>query len=241
MLHATLLADHPQLIHGFTTRSDGNLAFHVGDNPDDVDRRHTALAQQLGYSKEALTHMKQIHSDIICQVDAAHNYHTPPTCDALMTDRPGHPLMVMVADCTPILLFDPKRRVIAAVHAGRAGAFENIAGKTVAKMHDNYGCHSDDIITVLGPAIRACCYEVGEEIRAQADALGYGAAIQQRHERLYLDIHQILVHQLSAAGIRPQHIETLEHCTACESERFFSYRAEQGKTGRLAGIIMLKE
>jgi hypothetical protein len=239
LLHSSLLAAFPALLHGFTERSHGNIAFHVGDDADAVQLRQKELSEALGYDLDRLVHMRQIHSDRIVSVDASCRYAAPPECDAVITDSSDTPLMVMVADCTPLLLFEPKRRVIAAVHAGRAGAFENIVGKTVAAMQRDFACDVKQLRVVLGPSIGVCCYEVGDLINEEARDKGFGYAMQNIEGRHCLNVNAILLRQLKDAGV--EHIEVMPYCTSCEKERFFSYRAEAGRTGRLAGIIMLKE
>ncbi|MEA2090905.1 MAG: laccase domain-containing protein, partial [Campylobacterota bacterium] len=116
-----LLNNFSNLTHAFTTRESGNLAFHVDDNPKNVQRNHELLASKLNYEKRRLVHMKQIHSDIVHLVDANDNFGNPPTCDALITDKKNIPIMVMVADCSPILFYNDKQKVIAVAHAGRQG------------------------------------------------------------------------------------------------------------------------
>lgn len=249
MITSKLLADEAGLLHAFTERQGGgsalsyaslNLAYHVGDNAAAVDANHALLAEQLGYTRERLVHMRQVHSDRIVRCTPEMGFESRPECDALMTDIEGQPLMVMVADCTPVLLFDPRRRAVAAVHAGRAGALKNIIGKTVTAMHDAYGSDPTDLLAVLGPSIGRCCYEIGPEVAAEVEAAGCGTALSLRDGRRYLDVNRILLQQLETAGLPAGHIDNTGSCTACRSDRFFSYRAEGGTTGRQAGIIMLK-
>ncbi len=248
MIRSSLL-DLPGLVHAFTDRTGGigtppydtcNLALHVGDDPAVVLENHRRLAKRLGYDPALAVHMRQIHSDRIVRCDARMDFHTRPECDALITDLPGRPLIVMAADCTPVLLYDPRRRAAAAVHAGRAGAFSNIVGKTVQAMQRAFGSDPADLLAALGPAIKACCYAVGNTQADEARTLGYGFALHRLGEQAFLDIEAILRFQLRRAGVRAERTDVLPHCTACEHDRFFSYRAEGGTTGRQAGIIMLR-
>lgn len=248
MIHAALLADAPDLIHAFTNRRGGgsrapfaamNLAFHVGDTRATVDANHALLADALGYTQAKLVHMRQIHSDTIVSCTPDMGFDRPPQCDALISDVPNQPLMVMAADCTPLLLFDPLTPAIAAVHAGRAGAFKNITGKTVHAMAQAYGTRPETLIAVLGPSICPACYEVNATIAAEADARGYRAAIIDVSGRICLDVNAIITAQLLAAGVAAQHIEHTGPCTACTPDAHFSYRTQRGNTGRQAGVIML--
>lgn len=249
MIVSGVLQRYEAITHAFTDRSGGistapydtfNLAYHVGDVPADVDRNHALLAERMGYDDSRLVHMRQIHSDkiVICTLEM--DFKSRPECDALITDIPGQPLMVMSADCTPVLLFDPMRRAIAAIHAGRAGALKNIVGKSIAVMQERFGCKPADILAVLGPSIHACCYEVGVEVAQEVEGAGFAKALHIQNERHYLDVNAILQIQLHAAGILPTHTEVIALCTACHSDKLFSHRAHQGQTGRQAAVIMLK-
>ncbi len=245
------LQDFPQLIHAFTTRHGGvskapfdthNLAFHVGDDANLVRENHALLAKELGYDLEKLVHMRQIHSDIIVTVDPEReNFDNPPECDALITDRPGIPLMVMTADCTPVLFFDPVQEVIAVAHAGRAGAIKGIVPKTIEKMCSAFGSRKEEIVVVLGPSIGGCCYEVGETIGQELLKSPDAFAVIQREGKYFLEVNAIIHNQLNEIGIPKEHVDDLNICNACENETYFSYRADRQSTGRIAGVIMLKK
>lgn len=229
------LSHFKNVLHAFTTKESGNLAFHVGDDPQIVQINHELLGVALGYEKEKLVYMKQIHSDLV-HVVTDEDFSTPPTCDALITNKKALPLMVMVADCSPVLLYDARQKVVAAVHAGRAGAFQNILKNTLALMAQEFGSKADNIYATIGASIGVCCYEVGVEIDKEAKALGLEYAMQKREKRFYLDVNAILKEQLLECGVA--NIEMLELCTCCKKEELFSYRAEM-QTGRFAGVIML--
>ncbi|MBN2781845.1 MAG: laccase domain-containing protein, partial [Campylobacterales bacterium] len=180
------------IIFSFTTKNDGNLAFHVGDDEHSVDANHEKLAQKLGYDKNSLVHMKQIHSNIVHVVDENDNYKNPPTCDALITDKINTPLMVMVADCTPIIFYDATKKVIAVAHAGRQGAFKNIVKNVIDRFKDLYKSKPEDISVKLGTAICCDCYEVGSEIYDEAMILNLDYGLKKQNGRYYLDITKIL-------------------------------------------------
>ncbi|MBE0514653.1 peptidoglycan editing factor PgeF [Sulfurimonas sp.] len=226
------------LLHAFTTKESGNLAFHVGDGEINVQKNHELLATELGYEKKSLVHMRQIHSDIV-HVVTNEDFKTPPTCDALVTNKLNTPLMVMVADCSPILFYDDKKRVIAAAHAGRAGAFQNIVKNVIEKMQTEFGSDAKDIYVSVGASIGVCCYEVGGEIYEETKEKGLEYAMQKREGRFYLDVGKILQKQLLSCGIKKENIEFSNECSCCNTQRYFSYRAE-AKTGRFAGVIQLK-
>ncbi|MDF1875581.1 peptidoglycan editing factor PgeF [Sulfurimonas sp. SAG-AH-194-I05] len=236
--HSKLLNSLTGLTHAFTTKYSGNLAFHVGDNPLTVEANHERLAQKLQYKKETLIHMEQIHSCDVSIVTKEDNFHMPRTCDALVTNKKNTPLMVMVADCSPILFYDKINKVIAVAHAGRQGAFKNIVHNTIFKMTHNFNTKAENILVSVGASIGVCCYEVGEEIYKEAMELRLGFCIEKREDSYYLNIHKILKKQLLACGILSTHIDISHECTKCNSNIYYSYRAKQ-KTGRFAGIIFL--
>jgi YfiH family protein len=233
------LLDDASLTHAFTCKNSGNLAFHVGDKEERVIINHQNLAHNLSYSHETLIHMKQIHSTKVLHVNSTHDFHHPPTCDAIITDKIETPLMVMVADCTPILLYDATSHAIAAIHAGRAGAFGNIINSTITLMKEKFQTKCDTLIAVLGPSICQKCYEVNKEIYNKARDLGYQNSVLKKADRYFLHVNQILEKQLLECGVKKKHIEVIWHCTSCENNKLFSYRADGTATGRQAGVIML--
>lgn len=243
-----LLSSFSDVTACFTTRHGGvskppytsaNLAFHVGDDPSDVLENHNRLAQIIGFERNTLIHMRQIHSDHIVVVDETLDFNSPPECDALITDQQDTPLMVMSADCTPILLYDPIGRVIGAVHAGRAGALSAILPKTIERMAQTYGTRIQNVRISMGPSIHGCCYEINPQIATEVEAKGYKEALREEKEKLFLDVNTVLLQQLHTMGISPHHIEVINECTACESNTYFSYRADRQHTGRIAGVIVL--
>ncbi|MGZ8547371.1 MAG: peptidoglycan editing factor PgeF [Sulfuricurvum sp.] len=246
---------HPYLLRSqsllacFTTRHGGtshapydsnNLAFHVGDNPDDVLQNHNLLANLMGYNRDVLVYMRQIHSDKIIIVDATHSFNTPLECDALITNYLDVPIMVMSADCTPVLIYDRHNRAIGAVHAGRAGALNEILPKTLHAMGKEYGTTANEVIVILGPSIHGCCYEINESIAHEVFTKGYADSLHKEDQRVFLDVNTILLCQLETLGIKKENIEVSDACTSCNNDTYFSYRADAQRTGRIAGIIMLK-
>lgn len=247
ILFPSLFTPFSDLTAAFTTRHGGisktpyenaNLAFHVGDNPEDVVKNHDLLASKLDYDRYSLIHMRQIHSDKIVRVDHTLTFDTPPECDALITNQPNTPLMVMSADCTGILIYDPIQKAIGSVHAGRAGALNAILPKTVQTMKEAFGTRIENLHVVLGPSIGGCCYEINETIAAECEEKGYSLALRREREKVFLDVNTILLEQLKSLKIT--NIEVSDHCTACRKDEYFSYRGDAQHTGRIAGVIILR-
>jgi len=239
IIQSNLLNQFANLTQGFTTKNSGNLAFHVGDDKIKVIQNHEELAKELGYSMESLVHMKQLHKTEVQVINDSHNFYTPPRCDALITNKRNTPLMVMVADCSPILFYDAKKEVIAVAHAGRAGAFGNIISSTLKSFRQNFNSKPEDIFVSVGVSIKSCCYKVGEEIVEEAKELNLEYAIIKGDNSYFLDISAILKKQLKNENIPQNNIEFSDECNCCNDDKYFSYRAQKN-TGRFAGIINLK-
>lgn len=237
--HSNLLNSLTNLTHAFTTKDIGNIAFHVNDTIQNVNDKHIKLSKILDYNHNSLVYMKQIHSSTVHIVTDNDNFSNPHECDALITNKKNTPLMVMVADCSPILFYDARKKVIAVAHAGRQGAFKNIVHHTLESMKKNFHSSSEDIYVSIGPSIKSCCYEVGSEIYDEACQFNLDYALKNKNNHYYLDISKILKSQLLASNIKEVNIEISSECTCCKHDTYFSYRADV-KTGRFCGLIMLK-
>lgn len=217
--------------HGFTLRTG---AFGARDNGRDGDRLRSAL----GLSRIAF--MRQVHGNDVASLDGAHSDAPMPTCDAIVTDRPGIGLTVQTADCVPLLLWDEKSNAIAAIHAGWRGTLARVTSRTVAALASRFGTDPREIHAALGPAIRVCCFEVGDEVVAAFEGSGRDVDAISRpgiRGRRHLDLVEDNRTQLSEAGISPGRIYDSGRCSHCEVERFYSYRREGPGVGRTMGVI----
>lgn len=173
-----------------------------------------------------------------------------PAGDALLTNQPGILLSVRVADCVPILVADPRRRAIAAVHAGWRGSLERIVEKAVGEMHRVFESDPADLLAAIGPSIRACCYEVGPEVvdafRSRFEASEeFFEARPPGHDldctlAGHLDLVAVARHQLRSAELRASNIHVAQFCTACRTDLFYSHRKECGHTGRMTAVIGMR-
>jgi purine-nucleoside/S-methyl-5'-thioadenosine phosphorylase / adenosine deaminase len=150
--------------------------------------------------------------------------------DALLENSPGSVVAVKTADCIPILLADPGRRAVAAVHAGWRGTAAGIAKHAVEAMRGRFGTVPGDIEAAIGPGIGECCYEVGPEVAARFGGQG----------RAHLDLPGINSRQLIEAGVTPQRIYASNLCTMCHPEDFHSFRRDKESAGRLYSFIGLR-
>ena len=216
----------------FSDKTDGNLAYHVGDIKENVDKNRQKLALKYDYKDENLCYMNQIHSANVVVVDENSPKYID-NCDALITKTKNLPLMVMVADCIPILMFDEVKGVIAAIHAGRNSTFLKISEITSKKMIENFSCKTENIKVIMGPSIQKCCYEVNDELKNIVEkSFGKEFVIGNN-----IDLQGINKKLLENLGIK--NIEISSICTKCSNKPFFSYRKEKN-TGRFAGVITFK-
>jgi len=170
--------------------------------------------------------VKQIHSNLVLLADRP---GTIGEGDALVTDLPRLAISIRTADCYPILLADSKKRAVAAIHAGWRGTAAQIVRKTLEKMESEFGTSPGDIYAAIGPGIGVCCYEVGADVSCRFGLEG----------KTHLDLASENRKQLEAAGVPLQNIEALGVCTFCDAERFFSYRREKDKAGRMTSFIRI--
>lgn len=230
----------PSARHGIFTRRGGNsrgpfrglnLARSVGDDETAVAANRSAVAEAMGFGR--LRFVRQVHGTEIRIVDDGPD-DPPPVADALVTDRPGHWLTVLVADCQPVLLHEPDRGVVAAIHSGWRGSVGNIVGKTVRTLAEVYGADPALIRAGIGPSLGPCCAEFVHYRRELPEPLW-----EYKDERSRFDFWRLSRDQLRAEGVADRHIETSGLCTRCRTDLFFSYRGEK-TTGRFAAAIGLR-
>jgi YfiH family protein len=158
--------------------------------------------------------------------------------DAVITDRKGVLIGVQVADCVPVLLLDSRRFIAGAVHAGWRGTASGILKKTVEKMGEQFSSSPDDIRVAIGPSIRGCCYEVGDDVASAVEEVtGEGSYHVLRGGRSFIDLSSANMMQAISSGIPGGNIWKAMECTRCSPDRFYSYRHARGATGRQGGFI----
>lgn len=239
---------------GFTTRNGGisrppynslNLGYNTEDAPHNVEGNRSNLTRAFDLHPHQLLTVKQVHGNDILIVDQPNydlSHFLTVTSDAIVTNQPGFMFGVLVADCFPVLLYEPSRQVGAAVHVGWRGAANCLLGKTVEAMRTNFGCHAEKLLAAVGPGIAAHHYEVDRTVR-DAFRQGSGHWDQIAREttlgKWQLDLQRSCLLQLEDLGIQPSHVSVVEECTCCHRELFFSHRRDKGVTGRQLGFMIL--
>jgi polyphenol oxidase len=293
ILEAPAFARFNWLVHGFSTRPGGaselkplrdgedtyekvlNLGFTDWDTRERVRDNREKFFRAIDASKMRVVALRQIHSDIVHVVGSANespggssSRDPAPQGDALITREPGVLLVVQTADCVPILLADPKRRSIAAIHSGWRGTVRRIAAKALGRMQMDFGTKPEDVVAALGPGIGQSCYEVGTEVAAEFQAQFRNArdwfegpfdrladsdndpnwlpwltmkppGHQPPPPRVQLDLIAANRAILEAAGIPARNISSSGLCTACRTDLFFSFRKER-TTGRMMAAIGIR-
>ena len=247
-LQFSTLSAIPNLHHAITTRGGGfstgefaslNLAFHVGDDAASVRRNRRALAAELGFDLAKLVAAQQVHGAhcaVVQATDAGRGAldwpSALPATDALITRETGVPLLILVADCAPILLVEPHAKILALVHAGWRGAVAGVAAIAVRRMSE-LGADVGQIRAGIGPCLCAENLEVGSEVAALVENK---AALQPHGEKHLLDLRALIQTDLRNAGVLAANIETRAECPKRQGETFFSHRGQNGRAGRF-GIV----
>ncbi len=240
IISSELLSRFHTLRFGMSTRQGGvspeplgmNLSFRVGDESVHVVENRRRFFGALGFDPAHLAIPSQCHSSNLRSINRPGEYES---CDGLVTMETNLPLVITVADCLPVVLFDPKAGVLGHVHAGWRGSAGRIVEKAVAMMSDEFGASPDTMVAYLGPSAGVCCYEVGPEV---ADAF-LPSQCEVRNEKIYLNLKKGNTDQLLNSGLRSENIDIAPDCTICSPELFHSYRRDREKSGRMMAVVSL--
>lgn len=219
-----------------------NLGGTVGDDPDNVhENRRRALAA-LGCDPQSIYDVWQVHGIDVAIAEAPRPSEAPYfQADIILTDKPGVTLMMRFADCVPVLLHDPVRKVVGIAHAGWMGTVRGNVRAAVEAMKFRFGSRPKDIRAGIGPSIGPDHYQVGPDVVAQVRQT-FGSdeedVLAEHNGSMFFDLWLANQKTLELAGVRQ--IEVAGLCTACHTEDWYSHRAEKGRTGRFGAIISLK-
>ena len=244
---------------GFSTRWGGisqpgyaslNLGLHVNDDESSVLENRKRYLAAFGIDLDKVVCGQQVHGNQVRKVGRSHRsrgaFHLVdaiPDCDAMITNIPEVYLLSFYADCVPLFYYDPANRAIGTAHCGWKGTLGGIATQTLAAMQSEFGTSPDTVQIFIGPGIGPCCFEIKVDLASQVD------------ENL-ADLHDIITpiegdvykwdlpdtnrQLLVKEGVNPAHITMCELCTSCRTDLFYSYRKENGETGRMGALIGLR-
>ncbi len=224
-----------------------NLGYNRGDTVENVNQNFKTVADVLDCKLEDFVLSSQIHKDDIVAVDLSHkgvgiSKKGFESADALITNQKGVALVIVTADCVPILFCDTEKKVIAAAHAGWRGTVLNIASKVVSKMVKDYSCNVKDIHCAIGPCIGKCHFEIGSDV---ADVLKENESCKNfvfpMGEKFTADLTAINNYQLINSGILHENIQCSNECTVCKSDKYFSHRVMGSKRGTNASFVIMTE
>ena len=233
--------------HAFLTRQRGvssspyhslNLSDYNGDRKESVSKNRNRVATTFGFDPSDLILLNQMHQDQILLLEKSTSpLPSPLEYDALITNYPNTYLGILTADCLPIFVVDTKKKVVAAIHAGRQGTGLQIVTKVLIKMEKEFGCSLSDFLIALGPSIGPSCYEIDEKFFLPE---WESFSIPRGGGKWMVDLAQINIDQIKREGIKEEQIFWINLCTHCHTDLFFSYRKE-GRTGRQLSFIGIVE
>ncbi len=244
------LTPYGEIVHGITARHGGvstgawsslNLTKGNGDDPAHVEDNLCRVAAAFGTERGHLVSPNQRHTANAARVRAEDRGRILTNTDTLLTDESDVPILLRYADCTPVLLYDPRHHAFAVVHSGWRGTVSGAVPAAIAAMTEAFGTEPGELVAGIGPAIGPCCYEVGDEVvDAVRSTFQKPEALLPRNgsTRRHFDLWSANRQWLFDAGVRQ--IEVAEICTACHMDEFFSYRGGKGRTGHFGAFMMLR-
>ncbi len=211
---------YPWLVHGFSTRSTGDFL----DWPSDE-----VITQAFGGGNATAT-LRQIHSGRVVRADSGWG-NERPEADAVVTAQAGVLTGVRTADCVPVLLVDPVRKAVAAVHVGWRGAVAGVLENSLDQLSEHFGSRSADLEAATGPAIGSCCFEVGPEVASQFPT----EFVSAKKPRPHIDLSEYVRALLIDRGV--SNVTRVAECTMCHPDRYYSYRGQGAATGRMISVV----
>jgi hypothetical protein len=241
----------PGLCHGFSTRHGGageppsapfNLGFVSWDPRERVEENRRRFLGALGLEGASLCTLAQVHSDRVHIIEESGlRRNERPEADALAAVARRTALAVQAADCFPVLVLDPARAAIAAIHAGWRGTVAHIVRKSVEVLAQRFGADPESLVAAIGPGIRACCFEVGSEVveafAREFPGSGIAGPRPGVRDKSRVDLPRAIALELQSVGLAAANVHDLAVCTRCTPEEFFSYRGERSRSGRQMGVI----
>lgn len=245
------LFDKHNLTHGVFMRRGGcspkpwkslNLATSAGDSRESVIENRQTITKTLSLKPNSIYDVWQVHSNKVISTDQPRGLDTPHLkADAIITNNPNVTLMMLFADCVPVMFYDPENSVAAIAHAGWQGTVNGVVSETVKTMHKEYRTDPVNLLVGIGPSICVDHYEIGQEVEkvVERSFVETNGIIKRNSGKVYLDLqnaNKILLQRLGIKNILNSGI-----CTACNTVDWFSHRAENGRTGRFAVVMTVSK
>ena len=206
-------------------------------NLDDINRVFKDV-----FTLKNLSKNKQIHSNIVNKVDSK-NIGQIIDGDAIITNEKNVPLLILTADCVPVVLVDTENKAVGLAHAGWRGTYGKICAETLQNMEESYNTKPENVVAIIGPSIGSCCYEVSYDLIEKFSALLPNAdkkIYEIRDNKYYLDLWEVNTQILKEFGVLKSNIINMNICTSCNCDRFFSYRKHDKTPKRIGTFIEIK-
>jgi polyphenol oxidase len=245
------------LVHGVTTRKGGvsegpffslNLGIQTGDDASRVFCNRTKLLSHLSWDSHSVVIPNQVHGKNVVVItkerwdnDSAPHGLVLSNVDGLTTKEKGVLMMIKVADCIPVFLYDPVQPAIGLIHAGWRGTANGIIAQGISSMSNSFGTKPKTIEAGIGPGIGGCCYEIKAEVQEvfRKRKLDNSVWKMDADKKIFLDLKKVIFLELIGCGINKDNIEVASECTSCNPDLFFSHRRDKGQTGRMAAVMGL--
>ncbi|MBE2228616.1 MAG: peptidoglycan editing factor PgeF [Ignavibacteria bacterium] len=242
IITSKILSSQPELIHGVSTRfADeppfyNNLSKTINDNPETISKNRARFFGSLGIAEASLVHANQVHADGVSIVTKPGLY---PATDALITSQKGLNLVISIADCMPVMLYDKANGVIANIHSGWRGTQKNIAAKTISIMQNEFASNPADLLVFMGPAISKPNFEVDKDVADMFPA-EYVSPKPNSDGKFIVDTGSMVYSSLLSAGVPAKNIEQFPGCTF-DTPHLHSYRRDKSGSGRMFAVLGMKE
>jgi len=232
----------PEIVFGFSTKIGPNakppyyfnLSYSVDDAKEIVDSNRALFFNELGLNEKIVSYQKQVHED---KINTVSSFGSCGESDALITSKMNLGLAISSADCPAIFIYDPKEKVIAAVHSGWKGTQKKILRKTIQKLKTDFNSDASNLICYIGPSISQKNYEVGEDVAAKFD----GEFVVKNENKFYLNVSGANYKMLVDDGVKGGNIQVSGLCSYEYENLLHSYRRDGQKSGRALGVIAMRE
>jgi YfiH family protein len=234
-----IFINHPEVESALSLRVDSSITFDMSfktcKDSNKVKSNRLLFTSLLGFSPNKIRTLNQVHGDKCCEV-SSYSYEDQVKADSMFTNEKNILLSITVADCIPILIFDPVNKCIAAIHSGWRGSKLNIVKKTINKLILNYNSLPNQLVAYIGASAGSCCYEIGEDVSKLFDPKF--STLKEGNKFLF-DNKAVVLSQLESSGLLSQNIELDSNCTICNS-KYHSFRRDGTGSGRMFASIGLK-